>query len=256
MLRVIIIEDEAPLAAGLAASLRKLRPDIQIVATAADVQQAVDAIQGHLDIDLVFADIRLGDGYSFDVFDKVRTDAMIVFTTAYDEYALKAFDYDCIDYLLKPYDFKDLEDALGRYEKRMPSTHVDDSRRIASQLFSGNKAFRSRLKLDRVDSTIIIATQDICYVEYDLGNVKVFCRNGLYGTTPLSLTKLAEELDPAIFLKVSRTHIVNLGEIMMIKPTLRRSKTLSLKEPYDNVNITVTSEMIREVKLRMKLEYI
>ena len=254
MLRVIIIEDETPLAAGLAASLRKLRPDIQIVATAGSVQQAVDAIQEHPDIDLVFADIRLGDGYSFDVFDKVRTDAMIVFTTAYDEYALKAFDYDCIDYLLKPYDLKDLEDALGRYEKRMPSTHVEDSRRIASQLFSGNKAFRSRLQLDRVDSTIIIDTQDICYVEYDLGNVKVFCRNGMYGTTPLSLTRLAEELDPALFLKVSRTHIVNLGEILMIKPTLRRSKTLTLKKPYENIGIKVTSEMIRELKQRMNLE--
>ena len=71
MLRVIIIEDEAPLAAGLASSLRKLRPDIQIEATAAGVQEAVDAIRRHPDIDLVFADICLGDGYSFDVFDQV-----------------------------------------------------------------------------------------------------------------------------------------------------------------------------------------
>lgn len=253
MLRVIIIEDEAPLAAGLAANLRKLRPDIQIVATAAGVQEAVDAIRRHPDIDLVFADIRLGDGYSFDVFDQVQTDAMIVFTTAYDEYALKAFDYDCIDYLLKPYDLQDIEDALGRYEKRMPSTHVDDSRRVASRLIAGNKAFRSRLELNKIDSTIIVDTQDICYVEYDLGNVKVFCRNGLYGTTPLSLTRLAAELDPARFIKVSRTHIVNLEEILMIKPTLRRNKTLVLKEPYENVNITVTSEMIRELRQRMDL---
>ena len=256
MLRVIIIEDEAPLAAGLAASLRKLRPDIQIVATAAGVQEAVDAIRKHPDIDLVFADIRLGDGYSFDVFDQVRTDAMIVFTTAYDEYALKAFDYDCIDYLLKPYDLKDLEDALGRYEKRVPSTHVEDSKRVASRLFAGHKTFRSRLELNRIDSTIIVDTRDICYVEYDLGNVKVFCRNGMYGTTPLSLTRLAAELDPADFIKVSRTHIVNLAEVLMIKPTLRRNKNLVLKEPYENVNITVTSEMIRELRQRMDLRRI
>lgn len=221
------------------------------MATAAGVQEAVDAIRRHPDIDLVIADIRLGDGYSFDVFDKVRIDAMIVFTTADDEYALKAFDYDCIDYLLKPYDLKDLEDALGRYEKRVPSTHVADSRRVASHLFSGEKSFRSRLKLDRVDSTVIIDTRDICYVEYDMGNVKVFCRNRMYGTTSLSLTKLAAELDHARFVKVSRTHIVNLEEILMIKPTLRRNKTLVLKEPYENVSITVTSEMIRELKQRM-----
>lgn len=253
MLKVIIIEDETPLAEGLAASLRKLRPDLEVVATAADVQEAVEAIDRHPEIDLIFADIRLGDGYSFDVFDKVQTGAMIVFTTAYDEYALKAFDYDCIDYLLKPIDLKDLEDALKRYEKRAPSTHVADSRRVAAQLFSGEKAFRSRLKLDRVDSTVIIDTQDICYVEYDLGNVKVFCRNGMSGTTALSLTKLAAELDPARFIKVSRTHIVNLEEVLMIKPTLRRNKTLVLKEPYGNVSITVTSEMIRELKQRMDL---
>lgn len=253
MLKVIIIEDETPLAEGLAASLRKLRPDLEIAATAADVQESVDAIKRHPDIDLVFADIRLGDGYSFEVFDKVQTNAMIVFTTAYDEYALKAFDYDCIDYLLKPIDPKDLEDALERYEKRAPVTHVADSRRIASRLYSGDKAFRSRLKLDRVDSTVIVDTRDICYVEYDLGNVKVFCRNGMYGTTTLSLTKLAAELDPAQFIKISRTYIINLEEVLMIKPTLRRSKTLVLKEPYGDVSITVTSEMIRELKQRMDL---
>ena len=253
MLRVILIEDEAPLAEGLAASLRKLRPDVEIAAIAADVQQAVDAIQRHPDIDLVFADIRLGDGYSFDVFGKVQTQAMIVFTTAYDEFALKAFDYDCIDYLLKPIDLKDLEDALERYEKRAPSTHIADSRRVASQVFSGEKVFRSRLKLDRVDSAVIIDTRDICYVAYDLGNVKVYCKDGISGTTPLSVTKLAAELDPARFIKVSRTHIVNLAEILLIKPTLRRNKTLVLKEPYGNVGITVTSEMIRELKQRMNL---
>ena len=253
MLKVIIIEDETPLAEGLAANLRKLRPDLEIAATAADVQESVDAIKRHPDIDLVFADIRLGDGYSFEVFDKVQTNAMIVFTTAYDEYALKAFDYDCIDYLLKPIDPKDLEDALERYEKRAPVTHVADSRRIASRLYSGDKAFRSRLKLDRVDSTVIVDTRDICYVEYDLGNVKVFCRNGMYGTTTLSLTKLAAELDPAQFIKISRTYIINLEEVLMIKPTLRRSKTLVLKEPYGDVSITVTSEMIRELKQRMDL---
>ena len=88
---------------------------------------------------------------------------------------------------------------------------------------------------------------------YDLGNVKVYCKDGISGTTPLSVTKLAAELDPARFIKVSRTHIVNLAEILLIKPTLRRNKTLVLKEPYGNVGITVTSEMIRELKQRMDL---
>lgn len=252
-MKVVIIEDEVPLAEGLASSLRKLRPDIDIVSIASNVQQAVKAVGDFPDIDIIFADIRLGDGYSFDVFDAVETTAMIVFTTAYDEYALKAFDYECIDYLLKPYDLKDIKDALDRYERRMPTTQVPDSRRVAEQLFSGDVAFRSRLELDRVDSTIVVESKDICYVKYDFGNVKVFCRDGVSAITPLSLTRLAAELDPAVFVKVSRTHIVNMGEIAIIKPTLRRNKTLVLKKPYEDVEITVTAEVLRELRRKMEL---
>ena len=252
MLRVIILEDEAPLAKGLGVNLKKLRPDIEILAVASDVTQAVDALRTYPDIDLVFADIRLGDGYSFDVFDAVETNAMIVFTTAYDEYALKAFDYECIDYLLKPYALKDIEDALNKYERRLPSTHVPDSRRVAARLFAGDAAYRARLELERIDSSVVVETADICYVKYDFGNVKVFCRDGRSGTTAHSLTRLAVELDPSVFLKVSRTHIVNMGEVAMIKPTLRRNKTLVLKKPYEDVEISVTAEMLRE--LRQKLE--
>lgn len=252
-MKAIIIEDEATLASGLATSLKQLRPEIEISAIAPDTVSAIESVRSNPDVDLIFADIRLGDGYSFDVFDAVDTEAMIIFTTAYDEYALKAFDYECIDYLLKPYSKDDLEDALRRYEKRMTRTGAADAKRVAERLQDSNSAYRSKIELDRVDSTVIVDVDDICFAEYDLGSVHIHCRNKVNGTTTLSLSSLAAELDPSIFMKVSRVHIVNVNEIASILPTLRRNKILTLKEPYSAARLEVTAEMLRELKKRMSL---
>lgn len=251
-MKALIIEDEAPLAKGLEAMLRKLRPEIELIGPARDTLSAKAAISENKDLDVIFADIRLEDGFSFDVFDSLETDAMIVFTTAYDEYALKAFDYNCIDYLLKPYDLRDLQDALERLERRqIPSGHAP-AREASAAMFDNSPKYRRKLELDRVDGKIIMDIDEICYLEYDMRLVRVFGRNRTSGTSPLSLSKLAEELDPSRFMKVSRTHIVRLEEIEMIRPTLRRSKMLVLKEPYSHVEIKVTSEMIREVRSALR----
>lgn len=250
-MKVIIIEDEAPLASGLAASLKKIRPGIEILAVASDTVSAGKAIAGNPDVDIIFADIRLEDGYCFDVFDKMDTSAMIVFTTAYDEYALKAFDYECIDYLLKPYDSKDLEDALSKFERRAERTGIKESRMISDRLSGDVCRYRERLELLRADSSIIVDTDEICYIEYDLGLVRVFCHSRESGVTSLSVTRLASELDPDVFMKVSRTHIVNLKEVRQIKPTLRRNKVLTLKEPYADVEMEVTAEVLKELRRRI-----
>lgn len=81
--------------------------------------------------------------------------------------------------------------------------------------------------------------------------MKVYCRDRTNGVTGLSVTRLASELDPDIFMKVSRTHIVNLKEVRQIKPTLRRNKVLTLKEPYANVEMEVTAEVLKELRRRI-----
>lgn len=252
-MKAIIIEDEVTLASGLAVTLKQLRPEIDIAAIAPDTVSAIEAIRSTPDVELIFADIRLEDGYSFDVFDAVETDAMIIFTTAYDEYALRAFDYECIDYILKPYRKDDLEDALRRYERRQIHTGVEDSRRVAEGLQKDSSLYRNKIELNRVDSTAIVDTADICYAEYDLGSVHVYCQDRVSGTTTLSLTNLAAELDPEVFMKVSRIHIVNVNEVASILPTLRRNKILTLRAPYENVRLEVTAEMLRELKKKMNL---
>lgn len=250
-MKVIIIEDVEALAASLAANLRQLRPDVVISAIAPDTVSAIEAIRANPDTDLIFADIRLEDGYSFDVFDAIETNAVIVFITAYDEYALKAFDYECIDYLLKPYRKEDLEDALRRFEKRRADMGATVRERDGA--LKASPAFMKRLEIYRADSSLIVDVESICYAEYDLGSVHVYCKDRVSGTSSLSLTALAAALAPDIFMKISRVHIVNINEIASILPTLRRNKELVLKAPYESTNLKVTAEVLRELKGKMTL---
>ena len=124
-MRVLIIEDEEVLARSLAAKLREIRPDIEIVGHTTSIQESISFLGIYKDIDIIFADIKIDDGLSFVIFDKLDVDAMIVFTTAYDEYALKAFSYNCADYLLKPISKEALEKTIVRCEKRLP--HITPS---------------------------------------------------------------------------------------------------------------------------------
>lgn len=248
---MLIIEDERPLAQGLLSILENCGRDIQVIGTAANIPDAVDLIRSCPDLELIFADIRIEDGYSFDVFGAVSTNALIVFTTAYEEYALKAFDYDCIDYVMKPYDKSDILSALEKYERRILHTGVDDARRASDNLRGRQLQYRQRLELHRADSTRIVDTQEICYIEYELGNVRVFCKDGFSGCVDKSLSRLYEELNPDIFFKVSRNYIINISQVDRIRPTLKRNKLIQLKAPYQNVQIEVGMESVKALKERL-----
>lgn len=250
-MKVLIIEDEAPLAERLRSLLARLRPEWKIIGPVADIRSASAAIRSYPDLDLIFADIRLEDGYSFEVFDAVSTDALIVFTTAYDEYALRAFDYNCIDYLLKPYGQQDLEDALTRFEGRTLRTGVLQARSAAGQLGSGQPLYRRRLEMNRGDSTVIVDVEDLVYAEYDLGMVRLWCRDGVSGIAGHSLSSLQEELDPAVFMRVSRNHLVRLSEVGRIRSTLGRNKILSLKPPFEQTEIVITAPVVKALREKL-----
>lgn len=247
-MRVLIMEDEATLSSALADTLVKLRPDIEIVGISDTVRDSMELIGRHPDLDVIFEDIRLADGYCFDVFDNVTTEAMIVFTTAYDEYVLKAFDYDCIDYLMKPYGRHDFEDALRKAEKRILRTRLAEARAVSGTLFSGGSQYRRKMEILRHDSIMLVDTGEICYMHYDFGRVRVYCADGQSGIVDMSLTKLIQELDPELFTRVSRQYIVNIACVRRIKPTLGRNKILGLKAPYDSVGIEVSNETAKSLR--------
>ena len=171
-----------------------------------------------------------------------------MFTTAYEEYALKAFDFDCIDYVMKPYDKTDILSALEKYERRSLHTGVDDARRASDNMRGRQLQYRQRLELHRADSTRIVDTQEICYIEYELGSIRVFCNDKFSGCVDKSLSRLYEELNPDIFFKVSRNYIINISQVDRIRPTLKRNKLIQLKAPYQNVRIEVVMESVKVLK--------
>lgn len=247
-MKAMIIEDEVTLAKALSSYIVGLRNDIDIVNMSESVKESVDFIRENPDIDVIFADIRLSDGYCFDVLDEVETDAMIVFTTAYDEYVLKAFDYDCIDYLMKPYSMADLEDALSKAEKRLLRTHLQDARAVSARLFSDEKKYRRKMEVHRPDGILMIDVSEISHIHYDLGSVRVHCKNKVCGMVDISLTGLARELDPDRFMRVSRQYIVNVDCVRKIRPTLGRNKMVDLDSPFDDVHIEVSHDTAKALR--------
>ena len=120
IMRVLIVEDETTAADNLTYLLKKVDASIEIAGYAESVEQSVTILAGHPRIDLIFMDIHLSDGSAFSIFDKMYVDIPIVFTTAYDQYALDAFKVNSIDYLLKPIKLDDLKRAIEKYRRLTP----------------------------------------------------------------------------------------------------------------------------------------
>jgi DNA-binding LytR/AlgR family response regulator len=241
-MRVLIIEDEEVLARSLAAKLREIRPDIEIVGHTTSIQESISFLGIHKNIDIVFADIKIDDGLSFAIFDKLDIDAMIVFTTAYDEYALKAFSYNCADYLLKPISKEALEKTILRCEKRLPHITPAQIKELSRDVITGNVSFRKRLFFDQGKDLLIVSVDELCYVYTEKGNTRAYLKNGLWGSTDKTLLDLSAELDPGQFLRVNRQAIVNINCVERISPGAGRDYVLSLKAPYQKVQLIITPE--------------
>ena len=121
-MKAIIIEDETAALSSLKAVLQQNSVvEIEVIAELESIEDSVEWFQCSLQPDLIFMDIHLGDGQSFDIFEQVEVTAPVIFITAYDEYALKAFKYQGIDYILKPFDKEELQQALNKYDTRVKS---------------------------------------------------------------------------------------------------------------------------------------
>ena len=241
-MKVLIIEDEIEIARALAEDLRKLRPQIEIVGMTSDIGSSVRTISANNDLDIIFADIRIDDGMSFRIFEQVETGATIIFTTAYDEYALKAFDYNCADYLLKPIAIDDLERALRRCETRQPSINTENLRQMSSEMISGNIGFRKRLVLENGSDLVIRNVEDLCYVLTERGYVRVFFKDGFKSMVNNSLTALVESMDPARFMRINRQVLVNLDCVERISRGNGRDYIIKLKPPFSSESFIITAD--------------
>ncbi len=248
----LIIEDEKPAARLLQRKLEKL--EIAVETMLHSVEESVDWFSNNEHPDLIFLDIQLSDGLSFEIFEKIDIKSAIIFTTAYDEYALKAFKLNSIDYLLKPIDEDDLEIAVTKFKARLPKSNSENQnlqldfeqiRRMLSNPFEKNYKKRFTVKIGQ--HLKVITTDEIeCFFSENKGTyIHTFDnRNYLIDST---LEILEQELDMKDFFRVSRKFIVPLQAIKEIQ-VYTNSRLKVILPSYKEDEVIVSREKVQDFK--------
>jgi DNA-binding LytR/AlgR family response regulator len=243
----IIIEDEKPAARLLQRKLDKLGLSADVMLHS--VQEALEWFSGNAHPDLIFLDIQLSDGLSFEIFESIDIKSAVIFTTAYDEYALKAFRLNSIDYLLKPIDEDDLEVAVNKFRARMPKpeglqVNFEEIRKMLGNPF---KAYKKRFTVKIGQYLKIVTTDEIeCFYSENKGTYIHTSDNRDY-LIESTLEILEQELDPAAFFRVSRKFIIPMKAVREI--VLYSNSRLKVILPtYKADEVIVSREKVAEFK--------
>lgn len=248
----LIIEDEKPAARLLQRKLEKL--DVTVETMLHSVEESVQWFENNPHPDLIFLDIQLSDGLSFEIFEKIDIKSAIIFTTAYDEYALKAFKLNSIDYLLKPIDEDDLETAVSKYKSRLPKATAESSnmqldfeqiRQMLSNPFE--KTYKKRFTVKIGQHLKVITTEEIeCFFSENKGTYIHTYDNRDY-LIDSTLEILEQELDKKDFFRVSRKFIVPLKAIKEIQ-VYTNSRLKVILPSYKDDEVIVSREKVQDFK--------
>lgn len=218
-MKVVLVEDEITASDNLKYLLGIIDPTIEVVAVLDTVKSCIAHFSKPSDAALVFMDIHLGDGLSFEIFDEVDVAIPIIFTTAYDEYALKAFAVNSIDYILKPVHQEELEKALDKFRnltnaQTLSKTDIAD---VMQLLQRQQKTYKANYLIAHRDELIPMKTEDIAYFYIDTGIVKVVTLQNKVFPMDKKLEDLEQELNPTQFDRANRQFIINRNAIAKIK---------------------------------------
>jgi two-component system response regulator LytT len=247
-MRILIIEDEAPAASRLTKLLKSIHDEIEVVGKLDSVEAGVRFLRTGESIDLIFMDIQLADGLSFDIFQQTQVKAPVIFTTAFDQYTLKAFKVNSIDYLLKPIDEKELEQAVEKYRQLYAQKEVGLSDKIIRLVQEMNSSrFRERLLIKRGQQLSYLKTEmtAYCYADGKLCYAVDFSNNKYLLESNLS--QLEEQLQPNKFYRINRHLLVNIDAINKVHTWLGGRLKLELS-PGTTAETVVSRERVNGFK--------
>ncbi|WMI64477.1 LytTR family DNA-binding domain-containing protein [Aestuariibaculum sp. YM273] len=247
-MHVIIIEDEKPSARRLKRMLEKL--DIEVSTMLHSVEESLNWFTANTHPDLIFLDIQLSDGLSFEIFETIPIKSAVIFTTAYDEYALQAFKLNSIDYLLKPIDEDDLKTAVEKYKERLPqqqsvSLDFNDIKKLLVNPI--DREYKKRFSVKVGQHLKLIAVDDIeCIYSENKGSY-IHTKDGRNYLLDNTLESLESELEPQLFFRINRKFFVNINAIKdMISYTNSR---LQIKlNSYNDDEVIVARERVKDFK--------
>lgn len=240
-MKVVIIEDEALAAKRLANMIHSHDPKIEIVASIESVAEAVEWFSSNHHPDLIFLDIHLEDDLSFAIFEKVEIQSPIIFTTAFDEYAIKAFKLRSIDYLLKPVVQEELNAALKKYHEMIDTNRMPaDLRTLYSLISQQTASYRERFSVITGQKIKTFATNEVAWFMSDGGYTTAMLHDGKEYFLDFSLDTLMQEINPDQFYRINRKLIVALNAIrdVIIYPKSRLKLELKPK-PEGDVMVSI-----------------
>lgn len=216
MIQTLIIEDEAPAASRLEKMLLEIDPEIEVLDKLDTVDAAVQWFQENPQPHLLMLDIQLADGLSFDIFRKIEVDSFVIFTTAYDEYAIKAFELNSIDYLLKPINKVKLESSLEKFRKLRETKPQFDIQEVIQAIEGKKTHYKKRFAISIGSRIKSLETTETAYFSSLEKNTFLGTYEGKEYPLDFSLDRLETLLDPEVFFRISRQYIVNYSAIEKI----------------------------------------
>ncbi|WP_010227945.1 LytR/AlgR family response regulator transcription factor [Gillisia marina] len=247
-MQVVIIEDEKPSARRLHRMLSHL--ELEVVTMLHSVAESVVWFQNNEHPELIFLDIQLSDGLSFEIFENLEIKSAIIFTTAYDEYALKAFKLNSVDYLLKPIDDEELKEAVDKYranrlKQKSGFIKAEDIQKMFQQTYQ--KDYKKRFTIQVGQHLKIFEINDVCCFYSENKGTYLHTNSNRSYLLDLSLEKLEKDLDPEKFFKISRKFIVNLNAIKDIVSYSNLRLEVKL-DCFDKQQLIVSRERVKLFK--------
>ena len=249
-MKAVIIEDESVAAQALQMLAQELNPELEVQAVLQTIEESVDWFEENAMPDLVFMDIHLADGSSFAIFEKVEITCPIIFTTAYDEYALKAFEVNSIDYLLKPINKVDLERAMNKLQ-HLTATSRDQEKAslesLLSQMGGLKKKYKTCFLLPERDKLIPLAVSNIAYIYIDTKTVKAIALDGHTYYLNQTLDDIMAQLDPEVFFRANRQFIISRNAVKDLSIWFGNKLAVNLTVPVPE-KIIVSKARVGEFK--------
>ena len=247
-MKILVIEDEYHAQKRLSALIEALRPEAKILHVLDSVEDSVEWLQNHPAPDLMFLDIQLSDGLSFEIFPLAQVQTPVIFTTAFDEYAIRAFKINSVDYLLKPVEEEDLEQAFQKFETHFKKKTPYDFKTIENLVQSlVRPQYKERFLIKVGQNLSYIPTTEIAYFYSENSYSFLKTRSGKKHILDLPLEEISKLVNPDEFYRINRKVLVKIDSIQQISPYFNNRLILDL-HPKADFEATVSREKVREFR--------
>jgi len=250
-MNVLVFEDESLSAQRLCGLITKIDPQITVIEVIESVSKGLQWLSVHSMPDLIFMDIHLSDGDAFELFDAIKIASPIIFTTAFDDYAIKAFKVNSIDYLLKPIDVDELQTAILKF-KTLRQDFVNISAFVDEYRQKTLRQFKMRFLVKFADQLKYISIEEIAYFRSEGDFVVAITHNKYNYSIDSTLEQLEKQIDPILFQRINRKYIISLKAIDSIHNHFNGRLKIHLK-PIDNDDVLVSRERVVAFKAWLDL---